>query len=73
MHPEERPKVNVLEQIEFDRYMKKREIAKNKYRGKTAEANYEEIYSDYPEAKDMVNIKQLRLKKTYLYSQKIKH
>jgi len=56
MHPMERPKGNVLEQLEFDRHMKKREIAKNKYRGKTAGANYEEIYSDYPEAKDMVNI-----------------
>lgn len=56
MHPEERPKMNVLEQIEFDRYMKRREVAKMKYRGKTAEANYEEIYSDYPEVKDMVNI-----------------
>ena len=56
MHPEERPKMNVLEQLEFDRLMKRREVAKHKYRGKTAEGNFEEILSDYPELKDMVNI-----------------
>jgi len=56
MHPQERPKNNVLEQLEFDRLMKKREVAKKKYRGKTAEANFDEIMSDYPEARDMVNI-----------------
>lgn len=56
MHPDERPKMNVLEKLEFERLMKKREVAKNKYRGKTAEANLEEILSDYPEARNMVNI-----------------
>jgi len=56
MHPEERPKMNVLEQLEFDRLMKKRDVAKKKYRGKTAEGNFDEIVSDYPEVKDLVNI-----------------
>ena len=56
MHPEERPKGNHLEQIEFDRLMKRRERADRKYRGKTAQGNFEEINSEYPEARDMINI-----------------
>ena len=36
--------------------MKRRAKADSKHRGKTAQGNFEEIYSDYPEAKDMVNI-----------------
>lgn len=56
MHPDERPKGNVLEQLEFERMNKKREKAKLNYKGKTAQANFEEINSEYPEAKSMVNI-----------------
>jgi len=63
MHPLERPKGNHLEQIEFDRLMKKREKAESKRKGKTAQGNFEEINSDYPEAKDMINIE---FKKPYL-------
>ncbi len=48
MHPNERPKGNHLEQIEFDRLMKKRDKANKSHKGKTAIANYEEIQSDYP-------------------------
>ena len=36
MHPEERPKGNVLEQLEFDKLMKKRMKAQKTYKGKTA-------------------------------------
>lgn len=56
MHPQERPKGNHLEQLHFDRLMKRREKATSKHRGKTAQANFEEIASDYPEARDVVNI-----------------
>jgi len=63
MHPLERPKGNHLEQIEFDRLMKKRAKADEKHLGKTAQGNWEEINSDYPEAKDLVNIE---FKKPYL-------
>lgn len=57
MHPEERPKGNHLEQLEFDRLMKKREKVIQKHTQKTAQGNFEEIFSDYPESKDMINIK----------------
>lgn len=56
MHPLERPKGNHLEQIEFDRLMKRRENAVKKHLGKTALGNFEEITSDYPQAREMVNI-----------------
>ena len=36
--------------------MKRREKANSKHRGKTAQANFEEIASDYPEAREVVNI-----------------
>ena len=43
--------------------MKKRVKADSKRLGKTAQGNWEEINSDYPEAKDMINIE---FKKPYL-------
>ena len=36
MHPLERPKGNHLEQIEFDRLMKRRDQAQKRHLGKTA-------------------------------------
>lgn len=36
--------------------MKKRAKANKSHKGKTAQANYEEIQSDYPEAREMMNI-----------------
>ena len=56
MHPEERPRGNYLEQLQFDRLMKRRERHKEKHLGKTAQANFEELFSEYPESKDLVNI-----------------
>lgn len=37
--------------------MKKRDKASKNHKGKTAQGNYEEIQSDYPQAKDSLNIK----------------
>ena len=45
-----------MEQIEFDRLMKRRENATKKHLGKTAQGNFEEITSDYPQVKDNINI-----------------
>lgn len=63
MHPNERPKGNYLEQLQFDRLMKKHERAVNTHQQKTAQANYEEIHSEYPQARDMLNI---QFEKPYL-------
>ena len=56
MHPKEKPFGTPLEQLQYEKLMKKRARAEQNHRQKTAAGNLEAVYSEYPEIKEMINL-----------------
>ena len=57
MHPKEKPFGSALEQLNYDKIMKKRQKEESNRKQKTAAGNLEQVMSDFPEIKEMVNIR----------------
>lgn len=57
LHPKERPFESYLDEIQFDKFIRRREKDLAKRRLNTAEENYKSVAKDFPASKDMMNIK----------------
>lgn len=56
LHPKERPFESYLDEIQFDKFIRRREKDLAKRRLNTAEENYKSVAKDYPASKEHMNI-----------------
>ena len=57
LHPREKPFETYLDEIQFDKFARRREKDLKNKRLNTAEENYKSVVKDFPESKGLINIK----------------